>query len=248
MYDAGGTIAQRLVAKYSLAAIPRDPATMMIASVGLGVAGAGISAIGTLGSGDAAAQAGEMSAAATRNAGAITAAAQESGGALAQKAAEYRAEQLDQNATTTRAQSQRQAFDLNQQTRLALSTLRARSAGSGLASSGSTPVEISSQIGSRGAYLSLTAMANGENTARGLEDAAFGERFSGAAAKYGGELAAYGTRAGSEAQAQADVFKGNAQQDASQWAAAGTLASGAGSAFGNYAKFAYPTTSGRAGV
>jgi hypothetical protein len=293
MYDAGGTIAQRLVAKYTLAGIPHDPMTMMAAgSLALGVVGAGVSAAGTLGAGNASQQAAQMSAAATKNAGELTAQAQETtgelsaraqettgelsaraqetGGAIAKRISDVQAKQLEQNAGTTRAQGQRQAFDLNSQTRLALSTLRARAAGSGLSATGASPIAVARQIGSRGTYLSLTAMANGEISARGLEDQAFATHMSGEAQKYGADVGALGTRygatvgalgtrtgskmsafaarAGAEASAAADLFKGDAAKTASQFAAAGTLASGLGSSLSNFGKVMYPTPTGKAGV
>lgn len=251
MYDAGGPSCARVVSKYSLAAVPRDPismTTLAAASMAATVAGSGISAVGQLGAGEAANTAAQMSATATRNAAAITAAAQEQGGALSQEQSEFQAEQLDQNAATTRGQSQRQAFDINNQARLALSTLRARASGSGLSATGETTSAVAGSIGQRGSYLSLTAMANGENTARGMEDQAYGARLTGAIANYGGQLAALGTRSGADATAAGDIFKGQAAQTASEFGAAGTLASGIGTATSNYGKVMFPTSTGKAGV
>lgn len=226
-----------------------EPMTMLaVGSMALTAVGTGISATGTLASGSASQQAGLMAASSDLNAGVITATAQQQGGEIAERIAEVQAKQLDQNAGTTRAQAQRQAFDLKTQTRLALSTLQARASGSGLSATGSTPIAIARSIGARGAYLSLTAMANGENTARGLEDQAYATRMSGAAAKYGGELAAYGTIKGAQSSAQADIFKGNAAKTGSEYAAWGTLASGTGTALSNFGKVMYPTPTGRPGV
>lgn len=216
-----------------------DPITML--AVGGTIAGAGISAAGSISSGNAAKAAGDLSATATLNSSALTAQGQEEQGVFTQEADEYEAQQLDQNASTTRAEGQRQSFDIAQQTRLALSTLQANAGGSGLSPTGSTPLSVAGAIGARGSYLALSNMANAENTARGDEDAATAARISGAAAKYGGDLASEGTIYAGQMTAKGAVLSGDAAQTAGELGAAGTLASGVGGAAGTYAKLTFPT-------
>lgn len=237
---------QRLLGKYSLWEIPHDPGTMMAVGAAGSLAGSAISATGALGSGSAAQQAGQMAATAAINSSQITAEGQELAGKFQGEEAEYEAEELTQNASTTRAAAQRQALDIGQQTKLALSSLRAQSSGNGLTSTGETPVAIAGQIGARGTYMQLGVMAAGENTARGEEDEATAARLSGAAAVYGGNVSAVATRYGGQATAAADIFQGNAAKTASEFQAAGTLASGFGAAASQYGMAKYPMLYGRA--
>jgi len=254
--------------------------------LGLSAAGSIISANGTMASGDAAMQAAEYSAAASRNSAELsatatersaelsalatensselTARAQELSGQLSQASDEFAAKQFLQNASWTRAQSQRSAFDIQEQTRLALSTFQARAGGSGLNATGETPMAVIGAIGSRGAYLALNEMANGENSARGLEDQAKTAHLSGVAARYGADLAASGTRyAGAataqatrygaaataqatryagEANATATLMQGKAAKSASTSTALGTLASGLGTTLSRAGSLYFPTS------
>lgn len=261
-------------------------AQMSMMGLGLGAVGSMISANGTLASGDAAMaaaqynasasrnaaelsatateNASELSATATENSAELTAKAQELSGQFTQANDEFVAAQYRQNATNTRAQAQRSAFDINDQTRLALSTFQARAAGSGLNATGETPMSVVGQIGARGTYLALSEMANGENTARGMEDQATAAHLTGLAAKYGADLAAAGTRYSGAATAQATrysgaataqatryggqtsataaLMQGSAAKSASQSSALGTLASGFGSTMTKAGSLMYPTT------
>lgn len=260
--------------------------------VAAGLAGTDISAKGTIAAGEAAQQAGQMAATAdineadlssdaaltssklasdaALNSSQLTATAQEEGGQFAEEGAEFEAGELTQNASTTRAQAQRQAFDIDQQTRLALSTLRARASGGGLSATGETNVATAGQIGARGAYQALGVMAAGENTARGLEDEATAALITGAATKYGADLTALGTRYAGNAASVADLYsgdstsvaalykgsadaaaaiqQGNAALQAAQSKADATVASGIGSAMTNIGSIIYPTPTGRTGA
>jgi len=180
-----------------------DPITAT--TMGLMAAGAATSAAGTLFGGSSAEEAGKTSAQAQYvggNAAAnatetganfsadailggseLTAKAQEQGGEFAQKDFEFQAQQSDQAATQARASGQRDAFDVRRQQKLTLGTLRANAAASGGGSDDATIQQLQKDIAGRGEYEALTAMFNGENAARGYEDTAAGQRYSGAVAK-----------------------------------------------------------------
>lgn len=117
-----------------------DPITMTL------VAGAAVTAVGTL-------VGGEMSASATEKAGGL------------------RAQQLGQAAAESRAASQRDSFEKQREARLALSTLTSRAAASGSGNDTDT-AKLSGDIERRGEYLSLASLYTGENRARGLLDEA----------------------------------------------------------------------------
>lgn len=192
-----------------------DPATMTASTLGsmalsggsmaLTGIGAGISAAGTLAGGDIANQAAQMKAAALRSEASLT------------------AQQLTQNASTTRAVAQRQALDTRQQARYAEGSLTANAAGGGLSASGSTNVALTGQVASRGEYMALGEMASGENKARGMENEA-------AFTKYGAELNAEGA-----------LYQGEAAALGSKYSAAGTIASGLGSGLNMAGKLFFPT-------
>lgn len=194
----------RATLDYGLAAhgVCFDPGTLMVGTMAASAIGGGLSAASTLAGGSAAAAAGSM-----------------------QRTADiYKASQLTQNAGQAIASGQRQMFDAQDKTRLAISSARAAGAASGVDIGVGSPAEIQGQLAQRGSYHALMDMFNGESAATGLENQAAGERYSGDIAEYEGE----------------------AKQSASELAAAGTLASTAGSMTSTYSKFAYPTASGRA--
>lgn len=139
----------------------------MIATMGASAVGGIMSAQGTLAGGKAAATAGAMQQAANENV----------------------AQQLEQNATLTRATAQRQALDERLKSNMVLSDLVAKGAASGVNLAGATPIALAGEIGRRGEYQALTTFAAGENQARGEENQAAAERYSGRAALIGGQLA-----------------------------------------------------------
>ena len=133
--------------------------------------GAGISALGTLGSASAQRQAGK---------------AQE-----AQYA--FKAQQEDQQATQAIAASQRQMFDTNNKTVLTQSTLTARAAADGGSATDPGVLTLSQDIAGRGQLYALDNMYDGQNRAAGLLQQADADRYSGAAARAGANASATGT-------------------------------------------------------
>jgi hypothetical protein len=153
-----------------------DPATLMV-----GVGG-GLSALGTIAGGNAAAEAGQMQ----------------------QQAANYQAAQLEENAAQAFASGQRQMLDDQQKARLAISSARAAAAGGGANAGVGSPVDAVAALAKRGSYNAAMDMFNGASAATGLRNQAAGVRYSGQAAAIGGEeaqdasyLSAAGTIAGS---------------------------------------------------
>lgn len=163
---------ETLITKYTLRGVCRDPITVATAATVGGnlVAGAG-SLIG-----------GEMSASGTEAAG------------------DLKAQQLGMQATESRAAGQRQMFEQQRKAKLALSSLRARSAMTGNASDTDT-IKLAGDIGNRGDYLALAEMYTGENRARGLEDEA-------AATLWSSKAKAKATRVGSYFSAASSILKG----------------------------------------
>jgi hypothetical protein len=133
--------------------------------------GAGISALGTLGSASAARQSGK---------------AQE-----AQYA--FKAAQEEQQATQAIAASQRTMFDTQRKTALTQSTLTARAAADGGSATDATPLDLSEDIAGRGEYLALGDLFAGQDRAAGLRQQAQADRYSGAAARAGANAQATGT-------------------------------------------------------
>lgn len=91
---------------------------------------------------------------------------------LAVQSANYKATQLRQQAQEARASAQRMALETQRKGDLAQSTLRARAAAGGGKATDNTVLNLAGQIAGRTEYESLLDMYKGENSARGLEDAA----------------------------------------------------------------------------
>ena len=115
------------------------------------------------------------------------------GGQMANQAAQYKATQDTINASQAMAAGQRQALDKTLQTRMALSSLRARGAASGVDLTSPSAVGLAGGIGARGKYQSLMDMWQGQNQATGLLNQAAAERYSGQAAQTGASYSALGT-------------------------------------------------------
>lgn len=202
-----------------IGAVRRDPmtavstATMGMQAIGglAGASGANVAAQATLAGGQAAAVAGQMQQAADENS----------------------AQQLEQNASLTRATAQRQALDERLKSNMVLSTLTAKGAASGVNLTGATPLAIAGEIGRRGEYQALTTMAAGENQALGMENQAAAERYSGTAALIGGQY-----------QEEAAGLNAKAQK----LGGLSTLASAGGSMFKTYGAFNFPNLSGSSGM
>jgi hypothetical protein len=133
--------------------------------------GAGISAIGSLGS----------------------ASAQREAGKAQQAQYNFKAAQEDQQATQAIAASQRQMFDTNKKTALTQSTLTARAAADGGSATDATPLDLSQDIAGRGEYLALGDLFAGEDKSAGLHQQAYADRYSGAAARAGANAQANAT-------------------------------------------------------
>lgn len=106
-------------------------------------------------------------------------------GAAARDAAEFTARQEEMKAQESRAVAQRQAMAERRKMEVAQSSLQARSAASGGTSTDAGILDLAEGIEQQGEYNALTAMAAGENRARGMEDSAMGRRMSGEAAQTG---------------------------------------------------------------
>lgn len=152
--------------------------------------------------------------AATAAGGAMSAASTLAGGNFAktagqmqQQAKNFEATQLEQNATDELATSQRAMFDTQEKARLAISTSTARAGASGVDAGAGSPVENVGELAQRGSYHALMDLWQGQSNATGLRNRSAGARYSGVLDEMGGDEA----------------------QSASELAAAGTLASSAGS-------------------
>ena len=124
-----------------------------------------------------------------------------------QQAANYKATIERQQAQEERASAQRKAFDKQRQTGLVQSQLQARAAASGGGAADPTVVNLSEDIAGQGAYQSLIDMWKGESRARGLEN-----------------------------QADADIYSGNMRASALRSSATGTLLGGFSSLFSTFGK------------
>lgn len=131
--------------------------------------------------------------AATAIGGGIAAEGTIAGGKFAQQAAEYKRSQDIINSSQALAAGQRQMFGQEENARMALSTLRARAAGSGVDLTSPGAVGLASDIAGRGSYNSAMALWQGQNTAASDLTQAAADRASGEAAMTGSEYAAAGT-------------------------------------------------------
>lgn len=122
---------------------------------------------------------------------AVTAAGTLVGGEMSASAAEAKAAGLRQAATESTAAAQRNSFEQQRQARLALSTLTTRAAAGGAGNDTDTG-RLAGDIENRGEYLSLSEMYKGENRARGLLDEADASLFSAKATRTGSYFAAGG--------------------------------------------------------
>jgi hypothetical protein len=126
--------------------------------------------------------------------------------------ASFEAQQATMNAGADVAASQRRMFDTQLKTNLTSSTATARAAASGVNAGVGSAAENVGEIQQRGRYAAALDLWNGQN-------AASGELNRAAGLQYQGTL---------------DEIGGKAQQDASYYSAAGTLAGGGASAYKIY--------------
>jgi hypothetical protein len=120
------------------------------------------------------------------------------GGTIAganERAGSLRAEaaQLDAQAMTDRASSQRKAIEERRQARLASSRALALAAASGGGASDPTVTKLIAGLEGEGEYRALSALYEGEESARGKEAQAAANRKGAKSAKTAGTLNAVGT-------------------------------------------------------
>lgn len=142
----------------------------------LAVAGTVVGAVGTLVSSESSASAAKAA------------------GKDANRVAKWEAAQLERNAGQERAAAQRQAIEERRQGRLAISRARALAGASGAGVSDPTVTNILADLASQGETNALTAMWEGEESARNMEFQAAGRRYEGATAKAAGKTQAAAIR------------------------------------------------------
>lgn len=105
-------------------------------------------------------------------------------------AAQFEAEQLEQNAGQVIAASQRDALDQRRKADLAASRALALAAASGGGASDTTVVNIIAKLKGEGSYRSAVSLYRGESEARRMRMGATAKRYEGAVAEEGGEFQA----------------------------------------------------------
>lgn len=153
---------------------------------------------------------GALSAAGTLMGGNAAAAA----GRMQQQAAQFQATQDRMNSAADIAAGQRKMFETQLNAKLTASRAVAGAAAGGVTTTTGSPLDTQAQIESRGHYAAALDLWNGQN-------AATGDLNKAAAADYSGLVAAQ---------------SGEMQQEASEFSAAGTLASSGASAYKIYNK------------
>lgn len=108
-------------------------------------------------------------------------------GVATQRAKMFEAQQLETRAGQERAASQRKMLAEKKREKLVQSALQARSAASGGASDPSV-VDLASDIAAEGKYRAMTALYEGDDLARSLENMASVKNYEGAEARRAGEI------------------------------------------------------------
>jgi hypothetical protein len=130
----------------------------------------------------------------------ISAASTIAGGAAKQQEANYEAAQLRQNSGADVAGAQRQMFDTQQKTRLAVSKATAQAGASGVNAGVGSPAANTAALVRRGTYQSMMDLWNGQNQATADLNKAASVQYSGTIAKQASTLSALGTIAGGAGQ------------------------------------------------
>jgi hypothetical protein len=130
-------------------------------------------------------------------------------GRMQQQAQQFQATQDTMNSAADIAGAQRQAIDTSNKANLTRSSAVAGAAAGGVVTTSGSAVTNQAQITARGSYASALDLWNGQN-------AASSDLNKAAAAQYQGTM---------------DLMGGQMQQEASEFAAAGTLAGAGGTAF-----------------
>lgn len=136
------------------------------------------------------------------------AAAAKAGGKDANRVAKWEAAQLERNAGQERAAAQRQAIEENRQGRLAMSRARALAGSSGAGVTDPTVTNILADLAAQGETNALTALWEGEESARNMEFQAAGRRYEGGQAKAAGDYTAKATRRAGYLDAVGSVLDG----------------------------------------
>lgn len=200
-------------------------APLPMIALGMAAAGAAVTAVGTIASGQAADRIGKMQ---QQNL--------EVRGQNARAAANYEAQQLDIQAKDEFASGQRDAQALKRQKNLALSTLQARGAASGFSATDPSNLAIADEIEKYGSVQEGMALYGGSARARDLTASAEARRFSG--------QSAYDAAYASGAIAREE---GRAKKHASYYSAAGTILGAGASMATKYGAQSRPATTGRYG-
>ena len=155
---------------------------------GLMLAGAAVSAVGTIAGGNAAAASGRM----------------------AQQQAEFQATQDVMNSASARAAAQRQALDITNKANLARSAAVAAGAAGGVTTTSGSPLTNEAGIVTRGRYASALELWNGENAATGDLNKATAAHYQGEIDRISGEMqqkASVFSAVGTLASSGASAFK-----------------------------------------
>jgi hypothetical protein len=147
-------------------------------------------------------------------------------GKQAEKVGEWQAAQAKQAAGQERASSQRQAENERRAGRLAVSTAKARAAGSGGGASDPDVLKIYGDLSSEAEYNAQSALFEGEESARALE-------MQGGAAAYEGS-----------ASSEASKFKSTAYKRAGYLSSAGNMLAMGSDFYSKYAPTDFGTTTG----
>jgi hypothetical protein len=111
-------------------------------------------------------------------------------GRAQQQASDYAAKQAEVQAGQERAAAQRRAIAQRRQTARVQSSLQARAAASGAGALDPSIIDLTGDIAQEGEYRALTALYEGEERARGLENRATLSTYEGAAARAAGNARA----------------------------------------------------------
>jgi hypothetical protein len=112
----------------------------------------------------------------------------------ANRVAKWEAAQMERNAGQERAAAQREAIEERRQGRLAVSRARALAGASGAGVSDPTVTNILADLASQGETNALTALWEGEESARNMEFGAAGRRYEGSQAQQAGAYTAKASR------------------------------------------------------
>lgn len=122
------------------------------------------------------------------------ASAAKAAGKDANRVAKWEAAQMERNAGQERAASQREAIEERRRGRLAVSRARAVAGASGAGVSDPTVTNILADLASQGETNALTALWEGEESARNMEFGAAGRRYEGSQAQQAGAYTAKAAR------------------------------------------------------